>query len=187
MEPIICIQSSTPNYDALPTYKITHYPLEKRDYMPYAQARVCITPAHLEVQMWAFEAVPRPQSRLEAVFALPGGDGRLMAWVQADGAFGCTWQAEGVDKPLDCLAHNLEGEDLQGVFWGISLSLERELLTRELGKDVLHEGGILLGNFYKISHSPDKPHKGSMAPADFAGGQEYQQSSLTKFRVVRYE
>ena len=61
-----------------------------------------------------------------------------------------------------------------------------KLLERELGPGCLEEGGELLGNFYKLSNDPGKPHRGSMAPADFAGGREYALGSLAAFRVVRY-
>ncbi len=186
MGPIICLQPAAPNYDALPTYKITYYPLEKRDYMPYAQAQVCLTPAQLVVRMWAFEAFPRPDSRLEAVFAAPDGGRLLIPWVRADGAFGCLCRAGGRDKNLDCLAHAVEGEDLQGVYWGIAIALDRDLADRELGRGALREGGVLPGNFYKLSDDPDKPHQGAMAPTDFTGGRRYAPDALTPFQIVRY-
>lgn len=186
MEPILSLQPAAPSYDTLPVYKITCYPYEKRDYRPYAQARACLTPAQLVVQMWAFEAHPRPGSSLEAVFAAPGGDSALVLWVRADGAYGCTLRAPGGQRRgLDCVARTLEGEDLQGVYWGIEIALDRNLAARELGRP-LEEGGTLLGNFYKLSDDPDKPHRGSMAPADLTGERLYQPDALTPFAIVRY-
>lgn len=186
MEPILSLQPVTPCYDTLPVYKITHYPYEKRDYRPYAQARVCLTPAQLVVQMWAFEAQPRPASTLEAVFAAPGGTNALVFWVQADGAYGCTRRDAG-DQPhgLDCVARTMEGEDLQGIYWGIEIALDRSLAARELGLPLV-EGACLLGNFYKLSDDPDKPHRGSMAPAGLIGTQRYRPGALTPFAIARY-
>ena len=186
MEPIICTQPAAPNLDALPTYKITDYPLEKRDYRPFAQAKVCVTPTQFFLQMWAFEAAPRPLSRLEGVFTTRESQKLLVGWAQADGSCGFLARTLEGDRPLDCLAHTLDGEDLQGVYWGVTLTLSRDLLERELGPGCLEEGGELLGNFYKLSNDPGKPHRGSMVPADFAGGREYALGSLATFRVVRY-
>ena len=40
MEAIICTQPEAPRFDAIPTYKITDYPLEKRAYKQIGRAHV---------------------------------------------------------------------------------------------------------------------------------------------------
>ena len=60
-----------PVWDALPVAKIIQYPLERADYKPFAQARLCMTPETLYLRLWAFEVSPEPSSSLAACFALP--------------------------------------------------------------------------------------------------------------------
>ena len=62
----ISIIEGQPIWDALPVGKIIHYPLEKRDYRPFAQVRMCVNQTDLFLRMWAFEARPSAQSALIA-------------------------------------------------------------------------------------------------------------------------
>ena len=186
MEAMICTQPNPPKFDALPTYKITRYPLEKRDYKPFAQAQVCRTSESLWVRLWAFEAKPRPASRLEAVFAATGGEGLLRVTAWADGRWSVrSGSANGEERELDADAHPMAGDDFQGEYWGISVSIPRERAEEALGLS-LEPGATVPGNFYKRSDDPEKPHHGSCWPADFADGREYGPSSLAPFTVVRY-
>jgi hypothetical protein len=79
----------------------------------------------------------------------------------------------------------MAGDDFQGEYWGISAAIPRPAVEEAL-EVALEPGAVLLGNFYKRSGDPQKPHHGSCWPADFAGGREYGLSSLTEFMVVRY-
>ena len=185
MEAIICTQPDSPTFDSLPTYKITCYPLEKRDYKPFAQAQVCLTPVSLVLRLWAFEAHPRPSSRVEAAFTARHSPGLLSVAAWADGRWSCLLRTPGGDRPLDAIAHAMAGEDLQGVYWGAQVDIPRRLAEEALGTGELAPGSVLLGNFYKRSRDPQKPHDGSCWPADFAGGKEYALSSLVPFRVAR--
>ena len=54
MFPISMI-TGEPLWNSLPAAKIINYPLEKADYKPYAQARLCISNDDLHIQMLAFE------------------------------------------------------------------------------------------------------------------------------------
>ena len=65
------------------------------------------------------------------------------------------------------------------------MDIPRRLAEEALGTGELAPGSVLLGNFYKRSRDPQKPHDGSCWPADFAGGKEYALSSLVPFRVAR--
>ena len=186
MEAIICTQPDSPKFDSLPTYKITCYPLEQRDYKPFAQAQVCLTPGNLVVRLWAFEAHPRPLSMVEAVFTTRHSPGVLAITAWADGRWRCVLRTPSGERPLDAIAHAIAGEDLQGVYWGTSVSVSRRLAAQALEAGDLAPGSVLLGNFYKRSWDPEKPHHGSCWPADFAGGREYALSSLAPFRVARY-
>lgn len=185
MEAVICTLPGPPKFDAIPTYKITSYPLEKRDYKPFAQAQVCVTPQVLAVRLWAFEAHPKPLSRLEGVFAAP--DCALALWITAwaDGRWSCVRKSPEGTETLEAEVRPMAGDDFQGEYWGIAATLPRPQAEEALGLS-LEPGAVALGNFYKRSRDPEKPHDGSCWPADFAGGREYEPSSLRSFTVVRY-
>lgn len=185
VEAMICTQPDPPRFDALPTYKITCYPLEKRDYKPFAQAQVCCTPEALAVRLWAFEAKPRSGSAVEAVFS--GGGERLLrisAW--ADGRQRVYFHsADGEERDLTADARPMAGDDFQGEYWGVFFSIPRREAEEALGV-LLEPGAVVRGNFYKRSDDPEKPHCGSCWPADFLCGKEYGPPSLVPFTVVRY-
>lgn len=183
---LICSQLTTPKLDTLPTYKITHYPLESRDYKPFAQAKICIIPQEMLIQMWAFEMIPQPESCLQAVFTIPSSQNLLVLTAQAGGKCTCVIRGPDGDKPLDAIVHAFNGEDLQGIYWGITIHLRRAFVEKALGHGCTEVGSILRGNFYKLSNSIKKPHKGSLYPADFAGGREYALPSLGEFKIVAY-
>ena len=185
LEAVICTQPGTPRFDTLPTYKITLYPLEKRDYKPFAQAQVCRTPGELVVRLWAFEALPRPQSMVEGVFTTRQSQQLLRVAAWADGRWSCLLQSPEGERPLDAIAHTMAGDDFQGEYWGVSIAIPRRPVEEALGA-ALEPGAVVLGNFYKRSRDPEKPHHGSCWPADFAGGREYALPSLAPFTVVRY-
>ena len=59
----------SPDYESLHVAKLTCFPLERRDYKPYSQARVCFAPDGLHLQLLAFEAEPLPESSMMAFFS----------------------------------------------------------------------------------------------------------------------
>ncbi len=185
MDAIICTQPEAPRFDAIPTYKITSYPLEKRDYKPFAQAQICVTPTRLVLRLWAFEAHPKPLSMVEGVFTARRSQAVLRVAAWAEGRWNATLRTPGGERPLDAIAHTMAGDDFQGEYWGASVSMGRQVLEEAL-ETPLVPGAVLLGNFYKRSRDQQKPHHGSCWPADFAGGREYSLSSLVPFTVVRY-
>ncbi len=63
-------RGGAPRFETLPLYKIIRYPLEKRDYKPFAQARLCCNEESLFVRMWAFEALVIEGSALIAQLSL---------------------------------------------------------------------------------------------------------------------
>ena len=119
-----------PKFDSLPVAKIIDYPLEKRDYKPYAQGRLCVNEQGLILQLWAFETHPEPKSSLKAVFALnPGQDKLLSVEFFPDGEPVLLVDGEPRSAHLIHI-HRFEGEDLQGVYWGATLTLPHELLCQ---------------------------------------------------------
>lgn len=186
MNCVICSQPATPKMDTLPTYKIIDYPLEQRDYKPFAQAKLCMTPAGLVLAIWAFEMVPKPESRLQAVFTTRDNELLLFAESWSGGKVDCFVRTPQGDRPVTVISHSLCGEDLQGIYWGATITLPRSLLEDCFGKGAAEVGSCLMGNLYKLSDNKEKPHKGSLFPADFANGREYAMSSMGELKIVSY-
>lgn len=174
--------------DSLMVAKITDYPTEKAEYKPFAQARLCVLPHGLAVQLWAFEANPAPESSLRALLCSP--DGPLVSaqlWSTGRLEVLCGPDAQHLSPlPALCTLFPLWGEDLQGRYWGGSLVLDRAMLEELWGKDCLQPGSLLKGNLYKLSTNGQKPHMGSLFPADFAGGDPYGPASFGTFDLVSY-
>ena len=154
--------------DTLPVMKITSYPLEQRDYRPFAQAAAAVYEGGLLLRLWAFEAAPSPLSSLG--FLLRGQSGASLAvFRQRDG--GSRVLLEGTAFSPDTARWQLspyDGEDLQGVYWGWQMLLPREDCIALWGAPA-GELGRLRGNFYKCCEDPACRHFGSFYPARFPG------------------
>lgn len=181
----ISLVSGQPSFDSLPVAKITNYPLEERDYKPFAQSRICINEDYLYIQMWAFEVNPSPKSSLKAILTSPDGESGFSVELLSTGHLEFTPFPDNAGFALPLL-HSMWGEDLQGEYWGGSLQIPIETAYTLLKKQNLQPGGIIRGNLYKISTDSNKPHKGSYFPADFAHGREFAQESMDNFEVVGY-
>lgn len=148
----ICRLKARPQFDTLPVMKITLYPLEPRDYKPFAQGLLAVDPQRLYVRLWAFETPPEPESRIICVLR---SDRELI--VRAG--------PEQLELLLDgepteaLLAHPFTGEDLQGKYWGWLAELPADLLGE------LTPGRTLRGNLYKLSDGK-RPHTGSFYPME---------------------
>jgi len=168
--------------DSLMVAKIIDYPLAADEYKPFAQARLCVLPQGLAVQLWAFEANPAPQSSLKAVLCKENCPAvSVQLW--ANGRLETT--VDGKAEPSLATLSPLWGEDLQGRYWGGSLVFDKAMLEDLWGKDCLCPGGLLKGNLYKLSTNSRKPHMGSLFPADFAGD-PCGEASLGDFTLVSY-
>ena len=167
--------------DSLMVAKIIDYPLEKAEYKPYAQGRLCLLPHGLAVQLWAFEVSPSPHSSLQVV--LQKGGAALRATLWSTGKLEVLWQGQYCERI--CTLSPLWGEDQQGRYWGGTLVFDRAMLEEVWGSQSLTVGSSLQGNLYKLSTDPAKPHRGSLFPADLAAD-PYAAGSLGEFEFVSY-
>lgn len=186
----VSLVAGQPNFDSLPVAKITDYPLEQRNYKPFAQAILCVSTQELFLRMWAFEVSPAKGSALACVlypFADKPGQGFcLRIWHEGDHALGgfSLLGASGSERPApQSHAHN--GEDLQGVYWGMTLALPLAAIEELGGPVSLAPGNVVLGNFYKTCAGAQTPHMGSYFRADFLHA-PYARASMGDFRVVGY-
>jgi hypothetical protein len=196
----VCKVGAQPNYDSLPIAKVIKYPLEKRDYRPFAQHILCVGEEHLHLRMWAFEIGPSAQSRLECVlylFAKAPDTALAVVSVPGDAGVdivGCCLLKDGHELPVSPLLERKlqsievrphRGEDLQGAYWGCTIDIPLRLLQEWSGKTLLMPGDSFPGNFYKICTDEERPHLGCWHEADFSGN-PYLLDSMGTFEVVSY-
>lgn len=157
--------SGAPDYEALHVAKITDFPLEKRDYKPYSQVRVCFAEGGgLHLQFLSFESSPLPESCMKSVFELQSGAAPLELSLNAIGEFSVRHGG----STVEAVAHLFNGEDLQGVFWGGNLSVGAETLGALFPDFHAVAGVSFRGNLYKLCENPARPHYGCYYPADFS-------------------
>jgi hypothetical protein len=196
----ICRVSEPPNYESLPIAKVTKYPLEPRDYRPFAQHILCVSEDFLHLRMWAFEVNPSPQSRLESVLYLfAKAPDTALAVVSVPGnsgvdIVGCCLLKNGRELPVSpALGRKLQtitatpysGEDLQGVYWGCTIDIPLILLEQWSGKTLLKPGDSFPGNLYKICLDEKSSHLGCWREADFSAN-PYLLPDMGTFEVVSY-
>ncbi len=161
------------SFDSLAVAKIVNYPFEKRDYKPFAQARVCLTPTRFVVRMWAFEATPIaditaavPEMMNEdsfICFQIGSFERYLSVSANANGVLYPELVCGNEKKLLDPSVFetsDFTGEDLQGEYWGMQFSLNIEALNKLLGFDILENE--LKGNIYKACFNPNAEHIGAL-------------------------
>lgn len=180
--------SGQPVFDSLPVAKITDYPLEKRDYKPFAQCILCIGEDSLHLRMWAFEVSPMPSSALCCVVYCFEDSRALEIKFTHGENHDITTDINiingGTAQPVSIESiqqHPHNGEDLQGVYWGQTVSLP----LAAIGDIKLQAGKTCPGNFYKTCDVEPFIHKGSFSPADFEGD-PYSLSSMGIFEAVSY-
>ena len=167
--------TSLAQLDSLPVAVIKDYPLEKRDYKPYAQCNLCLDEQTLFVRLWAFEVSPPEGSELRGVFYLfPEQPGlALVVSARPESGFAFSLLEDGreraVNPPQGFLPYSHNGEDLQGIYWGSLAALPLDWLASLGGKLSLSPGDAFQGNFYKLAPGPQRAQKGSYFPADFLG------------------
>lgn len=195
----VSICPGEPKFDSLPVAKITHYPLEPRDYKPFAQGILCLSEGRLHLRMWAFEVSPRPTSTLACVcYPYPDAPRRAlsMRFEHGEGdllGLSVDLLEQGKPAPMDDdlqrrLYHGMKhrphnGEDLQGVYWGMGISLPVALLEELGGAMALQPGAVFPGNFYKLSQDAQLAHQGSHFPAQFPDA-PFARESMGRFELV---
>lgn len=174
-----------PQFDSLPVAKIIDYPLEKRDYKPFAQAIVCINEEGFTIRIWAFEAQPERESSLRAVFALNPGDSERTVSVEVFPHRCVRFLVDGIAADVSAIrVHHFTGEDLQGLYWGATILLPHTLLVELYPNLCLESGAKVLGNFFKLSDG-ERPHCGSFFHVDFTQ-EPFALESLGDFLVVAF-
>jgi len=175
--------------DSIPVAVIKDYPLETRDYKPYAQCNICLDDKSLFLRMWAFEVSPPDGSELRGVFYLfPDRPGLALA-VSMRPDHGCNFflledgKQRGINPPQGFTAHPHNGEDLQGIYWGSLAVMPIDWLKSLGGRVSLGAGDAFCGNFYKLCPSAEWEHKGSYFPADFSGD-AFSEKSMGEFLIV---
>lgn len=173
MFPISMI-TGEPLWNSLPAAKIINYPLEKADYKPYAQARLCISNDFLCIQMLAFEVEPEEKSIVGAALAFyPEEDGaKRYFWFSANrsGVLVCKFidEENGTEQDIskNVAVRIYSGEDEQGVYWCSCFSMPLETAEKLYKLHYLSPGHKMRGNFFKLCDG-ERPHFGSFYPTDF--------------------
>lgn len=180
--------TGVPSFDSLPVAKITHYPLEKRDYKPFAQSILCVGDEALTLRMWAFEVSPLPESTLRCVLYCfrDKPDTALCVDIFSTGevSLACLPDSRAL-AAAGCQIRDVSGEDLQGVYWGKTVTVPLDALEARGGPLQLSGGAHFPGNFYKLCPAKPFEHYGSCFPADFPND-PYSRSSMGTFEVVTY-
>lgn len=153
------------DYETLHVAKLTCFPLEMRDYKPYAQARICFAQDGLHLQLLSFEATPLPDSAVSAVLKLDQASPALIVTLYADGTLESV-AADGI--AVESSVHTFTGEDLQGVYWGGNIIIPSSVLHKQFGGLELRRDNTFAGNLYKLCKNPKRPHYGCFYPADFS-------------------
>ena len=189
----ISIIEGQPIWDALPVGKIIHYPLEKRDYRPFAQVRMCVNQTDLFLRMWAFEARPSAQSALIARLNFDPENSVAFLEIKVDSAGGmiCSVQSGEEQTPLALYGilphlHSYRGEDLEGEYWGVMVQLPRAAIEKIYGADPIQPGYEIKGNLYKQDTSPNSRHMGSLFPANPEQKDLFGPSSFGSLIFVNY-
>lgn len=188
----ISLINGLPVWDSLPVAKIVNYPLEKRDYKPFVQARLCISEQSVWVRMWAFEALPSETSTLMVNLNLfPELSDKYLSMSASYGGLllneVCGAQhipmAEYLVLPR---VKSFQSEDLQGIYWGIVFELPRTLLTKVYGSSELAPGKLVKGNLYKVDKSDCSEHYGCFYNVDFLDKNAYTDKYFGDFELVAY-
>ena len=182
-----------PLWNSLPAAKIINYPLEKADYKPYAQARLCVSNDDFHIQLLAFEVEPEEKSIVGAAIAPFSEEdgGKRWFWLSTNrsGVLNCKFIDEENGTETD-ITKNVSvriytGEDEQGVYWCSGFTLPLSLLEKLCKKSYLAPGHRMKGNFYKLCDGK-RPHYGSFYPTDFTGENPIKSEFFGDFELVLY-
>ncbi len=192
MFPISMI-TGEPVWDSLPAAKIINYPLEKADYKPYAQARLCISNDDFYLRMLAFEVAPEKKSLVGAALSFfpeeDGGTKYFWFSTNREGELLCKYIDETSKTEIDIskkvAVRIFSGEDEQGVYWSSSFTMPLSLVESLCGVHYLEPGHKVKGNFYKYCDG-ERPHYGSFYDVDFTDMNPFGSRYFGDFELVEY-
>lgn len=168
------------DFDVLPVGIVKNFPLEKHDYKPYTQVKLCFSSEGFELQLLAFEAKPLKESKIMLVFVI--NNKKLVIEVFSNNEYSI--KADEIEFKEKVKYHFFTGEDLQGKYWGANLMISSSLLNEYFGNFLIKNGGQIKGNVFKICENSVKPHYGSLFQADFSVKNLYDQ--LGEFIITEY-
>ena len=167
------------DFDVIPAAVIKNFPLEKRDYKPYTQAKIVILEKGLNIMLMAFEALPEEKSSVKIAFKF--GKDIFSAEFFANKNYAYKMNSENVKNNL-LKPHFFTGEDLQGKYWAVDFLIPMEFIKNYDSK-FSYDIDEIEGNIYKLS-SGKRPHKGSYFMSDFLNDDEFENMGI--FKTEKY-
>ncbi|MEG1779311.1 MAG: hypothetical protein RR263_04355, partial [Oscillospiraceae bacterium] len=154
---------------------------------PYVQIKLCLNEKALFIRMLAFEVKVMPESCVAAAFAFDGSNKILVVRSTNTAATAYSLDTQTTEEtPFVHEAHFFGGEDLQGIYWGVDITLPKENLQDKFPTAQLYKGGKLKGNFYKTCTEPPFVHMGSLFPCDFTNKDFISPEAMAEFEIVDY-
>ena len=140
------IIAGEPCFDRLPVMKLLCLAETPVNARIYAQAQIGLCDKSFMLRIWAFETSPSSKSTLQAV--LLGPQGKLDVSADAMGKTSLTIGAE--DRTACLTVSRISGEDLQGKYWGVVMTVPIEIFKTFLAVDAIEKGTVIKGNIFKI-------------------------------------
>ena len=155
-----------PPMDSMPVMKVLRYPLERADFKPFAQARMCYLDGQgIFLMMWSFEVQPICRGDDNDSFlifkAQVAGEQEICIKVNRQGVYRFTvngWEHSTDEIPCKMFT----GEDLQGIYWGCELFITNSLLKSIYGVTNLETGHMIKGNIFKTCDDSTFRHHGCL-------------------------
>ncbi len=116
-------------FDSLPVAKLVEFPFAKGHFLPFSQARFAVLEGQaLRARLTAFEVGGPSGSAMTLLLGAPGvAGGVLQLTIQPGGKLTALLHGEPLEHPA-IAAFPLDGEDLQGEFWGADLYIPRQVI-----------------------------------------------------------
>ncbi len=148
------------NLDTLPTGLITHYKDCKNFYKPYTQFKMAMSKKEFLCSLITFETTPDSKSCMEIDITEPFN---LNIKTFASKEVSVSYMNN--DITANCKIQHLQGDDLQGIYWGVIISAPE--IDFENDKLELY---LFKGNVRKYLSEGEKKHLGSFFTLDEKSG-----------------
>ena len=168
-------------WERLPVMKIIEYPIEQREYKPFAQSQICYKiNSGIVVKMWAFEVDPLSKTKVnndEKIFndsilslVISNEDKNrrprksIIISINKLGAYFFQYSEDNIYKKIndDLKVETFGGEDLQGIYWGVYFLVTNEILDKYLGVKQVEGDNKLYINFIKSCNESNHRHCGGV-------------------------